>query len=90
MVKRIITALLALVLAVLLCSCARQMDNMGNTQAATRFSVVDEYARFQIIVDNDTGVMYAISENGTMTLLVNYDGSPRTYPAWDAKETRSP
>ena len=64
------------------------MEQMPNEQAATRFSVVDEYARFQIVVDLDTGVMYAISENGTMTQLVNWDGSPRCYPAFDAREDR--
>ena len=76
----------------LLCGCARQMEQMPNEQAATRFSVVDEYARFQIVVDLDTGVMYSMStggySSGTLTLLVNWDGSPRCYPGFDAREDR--
>ena len=88
--KKIVTALLALVMAFLLCGCAQQMSKMPNEQAATRFSIVDAYGNFQIIVDGDTGVMYSISESGTLTLLVNYDGSPRTYPSFDAKEDRTP
>ena len=67
-----------------------KMEQMPNEQAATRFSIVDSYGRFDIICDLDTGVMYSISENGTMTPLLNYDGSPRTYPSFDAKEDRTP
>ena len=37
-----------------------QIDKMPNEQAATRFSIVDAYGNFQIIVDGDTGVMYSI------------------------------
>ena len=92
--KKLIAILL--LLALLLCGCARQMEQMGNGQAATRFSVVDEYQGFKIIVDMDTGVMYAVTTPDHVgnaygiTLLVNYDGSPRTYPAFDAREDRLP
>ena len=65
-----------------------KMEQMPNEQAATRFSVVDSYGRFDVIVDLDTGVMYSISENGTMTVLLNWDGSPRCYPGFDAREDR--
>lgn len=64
------------------------MEQMPNEGAATRFSVVDSYGRFDVIVDLDTGVMYSISENGAMTPLVNWDGSPRCYPGFDAREDR--
>lgn len=84
---KILAALLLVIL--LLCGCGRQMEQIGDeSKAATRFSVVDEYARFQIVVDLDTGVMYSISENGTMTVLMNWDGSPRCYPGFDAREDR--
>lgn len=88
--KKIITGLLVFLLFVLLCGCGHQMSKMPNEQAATRFSIVDAYGNFQIIVDGDTVVMYSISESGTLTLLVNYDGSPRTFPSFDAKEDRTP
>ena len=86
--KKIVTALLALVMAFLLCGCGHQMSKMPNEQAATRFSVVDEYEYFSVIVDLDTGVMYSISGNGSMTVLLNWDGSPRCYPGFDAREDR--
>ena len=93
--KKIVTALLALALAFLLCGCGRKMEQIGDaSKAATRFSVVDSYGRFDVIVDLDTGVMYSMStgghSSGTLTLLVNWDGSPRCYPGFDARETRSP
>lgn len=94
MIKKIAAVLLALLLfVVLLCSCGRQMEQNGDEKrAATSFSVVDSYDHFKIIVDMDTGVMYAQSNSpyncGTLTLLVNYDGSPRTFPGFDAKEDR--
>lgn len=84
---KFLAALLLIIL--LLAGCGKQMEQIGDpSKAATRFSVVDDYARFQIIVDVQTGVMYAISENGTMTVLLNWDGSPRCYPGFDAREDR--
>lgn len=88
---KILAALLLIIL--LLCGCGRQMEQIGDgSKAATRFSVVDEYARFQIVVDLDTGVMYSMStgghSSGTLTLLVNWDGRPRCYPGFDAREDR--
>lgn len=86
---KILAALLLIIL--LLCGCGRQMEQIGDeSKAATHFSVVDEYEYFSVIVDMDTGVMYALSENGTLTLLVNWDGSPRCYPGFDAREDRLP
>lgn len=90
--KRIIAfALLLVLIALLLCGCGRQMDTLGDGEhAATHFSVVDRYDGFWIIVDTDTGVMYAVStgHDQSMTLLVDFDGSPRLFPGFDAKEDR--
>ena len=55
---------------------------------ATEFSLVDQYYWFDVIVDTSTGVMYARSRNGTLTVLVNADGSPKQFPGFDAKEDR--
>lgn len=66
----------------------KQMEQLGDGEhAATHFSVVDKYGRFDVIVDTDTGVMYA-SNGDMMELLVNWDGSPRCYPGFDAREDR--
>lgn len=94
---KILAALLLIIL--LLCGCGRQMEQIGDeSKAATRFSVVDEYEYFSVIVDMDTGVMYAMQTRkgtyggsaGSLTLLVNWDGSPRCYPGFDAREDRQP
>lgn len=86
---KILAALLMIIL--LLCGCGRQMEQIGDaSKAATHFS--------SVIVDMDTGVMYAMQTRkgtyggsaGSLTLLVNWDGSPRCYPGFDARETRSP
>ena len=84
--KRIVTALLALIIAVLLCGCKKNREKMPNSSAATRFSVVDRYDRFDVLCDLDTGVMYLANKDGALTVLVNWDGSPRCYPGFDARE----
>lgn len=90
--KRIIAfALLLVLIALLLCGCGKQMEQIGDGEhAATHFSVVDKYGRFDVVVDTDTGVMYALTNQGGMELLVNWDGSPRLFPGFDAKEDRTP
>ena len=91
MMKKIAIALLALLLlAVLLCGCGKeQMEQLGDQKhAATSFSLVDQQYWFDVIVDTYTGVMYARSGDGVLTVLVNADGSPRLYPGFDAKEDR--
>lgn len=89
---KILAALLLIIL--LLCGCGRQMEQIGDeSKAATHFSVVDRHENFDIIVDTDTGVMYSMSTSGynrgTMTVLLNWDGSPRCYPGFDAREDRT-
>lgn len=94
--KKLIAFLLCLALAaVLLGGCGKQMGTLGDGEhAATHFSVVDEYDGFMVVVDTDTGVMYAMSISGgaygVMQVLLNWDGSPRVYPAYDAREDRTP
>ena len=86
-----------LLIILLLAGCGKQMEQIGDSsKAVTHFSVVDEYEYFSVIVDMDTGVMYAMQKGskayggsmGTLTLLVNWDGSPRCYPGFDAREDR--
>ena len=89
--KKIAIVIISLFLfSVLLCSCGReQMEQLGDRKhTATEFSLVDQYYWFDVIVDTSTGVMYARSGDGTLTVLVNADGSPRLYPGFDAKEDR--
>lgn len=88
---KLLAALLLIIL--LLAGCGKQMEQIGDqSKAATHFSVVDEYEYFSVIVDTDTGVMYSVStggyNRGTMNVLLNWDGSPRCYPGFDAREDR--
>lgn len=88
--RKSIKFLAALLLIIpLLAGCGKQMEQIGDpSKAATHFSVVDKYEHFSVVVDTDTGVMYAIHNGHGMELLVNWDGSPRCYPGFDAREDR--
>lgn len=93
MIKRITAFTLALILiALLLCGCGKvdaPEDGRGK-----RFMTVCEDYDFEIVVDTETGVEYAVSRgvynHGTFTLLVDSYGNPYLYPAFDAREDRPP
>lgn len=88
-IRPLLTALAAVLIALLLSGCAQRANQIGDPkQAATAFSLVDHYTMFDVIVDTSTGVMYARSQHGALTVLVNADGSPRLFPGFDAKEDR--
>lgn len=88
-IRPLLTALAAVLIALLLSGCTQQLGQIGDPkQPATAFSLVDQYGMFDVIVDTSTGVMYARSGYGSLTVLVNADGSPRLYPGFDAKEDR--
>lgn len=82
--KRIITILLALVMAVLLCGC-------GNTgypikkHHDKRFLFVERYRDCLIYVDTETGVKYA-NYDGCMTVLLDGYGNPLVWEGYDARE----
>ena len=83
MKKKILLSVVLLVMMFTLCAC----DNMKpikevETEDAT-FMVYQIYMNGNIIVDTQTNVMYWIStggyNSGTLTLLVEKDGSPKIY-----------
>ena len=85
--KRWIVVALVLVLGLMLAGCARGKVDAGQIADAEMdnkmFMVVsDEYAG-EVIVDKSTRVMYWVSDKGynrgTLTLLVNADGTPRIW-----------
>ena len=96
-VRAIVFAALLLLILVLLCSCSGPADNMqvlgDQSKEPTTFMLVEEYNGFYTVVDSDTGVMYAVSSggynHGTLTLLVNADGTPKLFPGFDAREDRT-
>jgi hypothetical protein len=78
--KKVFIALL-LGVTCLMCSCVYTADS----ETPKRFEYVDRgyYGWFDVVRDTKTGVMYAVSQEpynyGTVTLLVNADGSPLLY-----------
>lgn len=85
--KRWIVAALVLALGLMLAGCA--MGKVGAGQIADAeadnrmFMVVSDEISGRVMVDKATGVMYWASDNsynrGTLTLLVNADGTPRIW-----------
>lgn len=79
--KRIVIALIALVLLV---GCARaEIAEPTKTGKTSRFITVETTSSWKVVVDKETGVMYAVSwggyNTGTFTLLVDADGKPLIY-----------
>lgn len=75
MKKILLLVVLALILIVSLCGCEEYIDE-------THIESIQRCTEGKIVVDSTTGVMYWMStaayNRGTLTLLVNTDGSPRT------------
>lgn len=75
-------AFIALLLGVI---CLMGCSYVADSETPKRFEYVDRgyYGWFDVVRDTKTGVMYAVSHEpynyGTVTLLVNADGSPLLY-----------
>lgn len=85
--KRWIVAVLVLALGLMLAGCARGKVGAGqiaDAKADNRmFMVVSNEITGKVLVDKATGVMYWVSDKGynrgTLTLLINADGTPRIW-----------
>lgn len=85
--KRWIVAALVLALGLTLAGCASGKVDAGkiaDAEADNRmFMVVSKESSGRVLVDKVTGVMYWASDKGynrgTLTLLVNADGTPRIW-----------
>lgn len=78
--KRIIV----LIALLLLVGCARvDIAEPTKTGKTSRFITVETTSSWKVVVDKETGVMYAVSWGGynigTFTLLVDADGKPLIY-----------
>lgn len=82
MKKKIILAALLAVMMVVLCACSTLQDKEVQTEDGL-FMVYQKYMSGNIIVDTQTNVMYWMSTGthnfGTLTMLVERDGSPKIY-----------
>lgn len=88
-IRPLLFVLAAILVVLLLSSCAKNMDTPVENESKS-FKVVDLCGDFYTVVDLQTGVMYAVSNGyynrGTVTLLVNADGTPKLFPGFDARE----
>lgn len=82
MKKKIILAVLLAVMMFVLCACSTGQDKEVQTEDGL-FMVYHAYNNGYVIVDTQTNVMYWMStgsyNHGTLTLLVERDGSPKIY-----------
>ena len=66
-------------------TCLMGCTHITKSETPERFEYVEDgyYGRFDVVRDTQTGVMYAVSSKpynyGTVTVLVNADGSPLLY-----------
>ncbi len=78
--KRIVIALIALML---LTGCAKVESAKTEPVNVSRFQEVEQTNTWRVVVDTETGVMYAVSlggyNAGTFTLLVDAEGKPLIY-----------
>ena len=86
--KRWIVTVLVLALGLMLAGCASRgkvdAGQIADAEVDNRmFMVVSNESSGRVLVDKATGVMYWASDNiynrGTLTLLVNADGTPRIW-----------
>lgn len=90
--KVVAVLLLLLLIVSLLCGCtAENTPTLGApSDTGMSFTCVAHYEGFNVVVDADTGVMYAVSmgfhNEGSFCMLVNADGSPKLYPDFGWKE----
>ena len=82
-IKSIALALLVIATMLLLSACDGMQKIEEETKTKNQFIIVEDYVNGRVIVDKETGVMYWLSagtyNGGTLTLLVNTDGTPKTY-----------
>lgn len=80
--KKILLIIMALLTIILLSGCST-MEKVPEKEQPSTFMICEEYPSGDVLVDRNAGVMYWISASaynyGTLTLLVNADGSPKIW-----------
>ena len=76
--KRVILTIM--LTAILVTGCAEVESAQSEPVEVSRFMEVENSWNWRVVVDRETGVMYAVSNGsyniGTFTLLVDADGKP--------------
>lgn len=83
--KRVI--LMVMLISGLVAGCAEVESAQSEPVEVSRFMEVENSWNWRVVVDRETGVMYAVSNGsynmGTFTLLVDADGKPLI---WEDKD----
>lgn len=82
--KKIVAMVLASVIMLGGVGCStNEINQEVDESEPSRFTIVEKARTWLIVVDNETSVMYAVSNGsynyGTFTLLVDADGNPLLY-----------
>lgn len=85
--KKAIGLIMAVIMAATLAACGNKVEkadsSVGDHETKSMFVSVEDTDIWAVVYHRDTKVMYAVSRggynNGTMTLLVNADGTPMIY-----------
>lgn len=85
--KKAICLIMAVIMAASLAACGNKVEkadsSVGDHETKSMFVTVEYTDIWEVIYHRETKVMYAVSRgsynNGTITLLVNADGTPMIY-----------
>lgn len=83
----LIVAVIAIVVVILMSSCAKVESAEDSKKTASMFVEVENSFNWSVVYHRDTGVMYVVScggyNAGDFTMLVNADGTPMIYKGGD-------
>lgn len=85
--KKAIGLIMAVMMATTLAACGSEVEkadsSVGDPETKSMFVQVEDAGIWAVVYHRETKVMYAVSHgsynSGTMTLLVNADGTPMIY-----------
>ena len=81
--KKAIGLIMAVIMAAMLAACGNEVESVGDHGTKSMFVQVEYAGSLEVVYHRDTKVMYSVSHGdynrGTMTLLVNADGTPMIY-----------
>lgn len=85
--KKVIGLIMAVMMAATFAACGNKVEkadsSVGDPETNSMFVQVENAGNWMVVYHRDTKVMYSVSRGyyncGTMTLLVNADGTPMIY-----------
>ena len=91
--KKAIGLIMAVIMAAMLAACGNKVEkadsSVGTPETKSMFVTVEYTDIWEVVYHRETKVMYAVSRGsynkGTVTLLVNADGTPMIYKGCSPK-----